>query len=108
MATITQDKYINAFYITFCIIAMIYTTVMIIAIIFNKDIFMYIFMTYILVSFIYLHIVSIKNRNKPSTNAFFSLKQTSIIYIFNYISIVAIFIAYIVMNKVRESKKSFF
>lgn len=103
-----QDYKITSFYITFSIIAMAYTTVLIVTILINKDVFVYIFMVYILFLFIYLHVVSFKNRKTLSRNAFFSLRQTSVIYIFNYITIVLTIIAFIVISIMARKNKVFF
>lgn len=103
-----QDYNITSFYITFSIIAMAYTTVLIVTILINKDVFVYIFMVYILFLFIYLHIVSFKNRKTLSRNAFFSLRQTSLIYIFNYVTIVLTIAAFIVISIMTKKNKTIF
>ena len=106
--TTTTETNVRSFYITFSLISLCFTFGLIICLFFNKDIFIYLLVTYLLIVIIYLHIVNLMNLKEVSTNAFTSLKQSSVVIIYAYISIIALMVTYYLMNKLKEEKKSIY
>ena len=106
--TKTVETNVRTFYITFSLISLCFTFGLIICLFFNKDIFIYLLVSYLLMVLIYLHIVNLMNLTNKSTNAFTSLKQSSVVIIYAYISIIALMVTYYLINKLKDEKKSIY
>ena len=99
---------IRAFYLTFSLLSLTFTFGLVICLFFNKDWFIYLLVTYVMMTLIYLHVVNLLNLNTKSTNAFTSLKQSSIVIIYAYISIISLMITYYLLNRLQNEKKSIY
>lgn len=106
--TEVSETNIRAFYLTFSLLSLTFTFGLVICLFFNKDWFIYLLVTYVMMTLIYLHVVNLLNLNTKSTNAFTSLKQSSIVIIYAYISIISLMITYYLLNRLQNEKKSIY
>jgi hypothetical protein len=103
-----HDRNITSFYITFSITALTTTFILVLILFINPEIFIYFLVTYVLFIIIYLHVVILKNKgDTKSTNAFTSLRQSSVVVIFTYISLLILIISYGLIKKLKASQRPY-